>query len=505
MTNYIDAEIADLGEPPDWPEMDYGDADISDEAPDFGEPPDFFPVNFVPSEPPDLDDPADNYAPPGYLIGIPDSTLNMAFDSAGHENWPIEAPELEMPAMSSIEPSPGQMALDGFLAEDGVATASEQRMVALGYDLDQLDRDNPYFHLEPEEIEPDLEWEPEPGSFTPEPDLSAIAPTGEAIWEHYYAAVIAGQNIGGSEENLIARANEMNLVDARFLGYSDESGHHVGAIELAVDPATGQEYGQTLNVASFADVEQAATLYNELQGHVFDNSLPNYAIADLASHAALEHGNPLNWQFASEQDLALYNQLQAVEISTDEPPEPLMNDLLKEYAGVDLPMDANEGAFQYDPKPEQLVLNYGIDIESEREGKSYLGIVKEWDGGPRHGGGEEYRLIGVYDDRQTAESIAQDLWNLQQDVQELTGDAVLGWQAMGSMAYEIGVANDAIQQGEPLFAHPIPNAPSDPFEIQPTEVLFAQYENIQQEQTAEVEKAELQPDDATLIPHEIDF
>src|SRR5207244_1891258 len=141
----------------------------------------------------------------------------------------------------------------------------------------------------------------------------------------YYEAVVSGQNIGGSEESLVARAEELNLVDARFLGVSDDQGHHVKALELAVDPSTGAPYGQILNVASFEEVDQAARLYHELQGHVADHTLPNYAVADLASHAALEHGNPLDWQFATEQDLKLYELHQGLGISGDEPPEPLIN------------------------------------------------------------------------------------------------------------------------------------------------------------------------------------
>ncbi len=51
-----------------------------------------------------------------------------------------------------------------------------------------------------------------------------------------------------------------------------------------------------------------------------------------------------------------------------------------------------------------------------------------------------------------AQAVAQDLINMRHDVERLTGDPVAGYQAMASMAYEIGLAAELIQPGEVLFA-----------------------------------------------------
>jgi hypothetical protein len=132
-------------------------------------------------------------------------------------------------------------------------------------------------------------------------------------------------------------------------------------------------------------------------------------------------------------------------------------------------------------------------MSDDKEGNTLLSLAKEWDGGIHWGGGEEVRQIGVYGTPDLAQAVAQDLWALRNDVEQLYGDPVPGQQAMASMAYEIGVANGAIETGEPLFKNESGLAPADPFEIYPTKELFAEYEAKQLEQegqTIELDKGE---------------
>ena len=56
------------------------------------------------------------------------------------------------------------------------------------------------------------------------------------------------------------------------------------------------------------------------------------------------------------------------------------------------------------------------------------------------------------------------------------GDLAAGWQAMASLAYEIGTGSSQIDAGEPLFARP--DLPPDPFELQAADVLLAQYDAL---------------------------
>src|SRR5260370_30215780 len=107
-------------------------------------------------------------------------------------------------------------------------------------------------------------------------------------------------------------------------------------------------------------MNQAAALYETLQGYVADNSLPNYAIADYASFAALALGNELDWQQATDQQLALAAEgIAAAPI--DEPPVAMLDTLLQDYAGVDLSPYALESTFEYDPEPGDPGLEQRLD------------------------------------------------------------------------------------------------------------------------------------------------
>ncbi len=71
MTNYL-PDALDVGEQPDFLDFDPGEPPDWD-APDLGEPPDM-PDDWAP-EPSPLDEPPDDYTPPGYLIGVAEELL----------------------------------------------------------------------------------------------------------------------------------------------------------------------------------------------------------------------------------------------------------------------------------------------------------------------------------------------------------------------------------------------------------------------------------------------
>src|SRR5262249_2400181 len=150
----------------------------------------------------------------------------------------------------------------------------------------------------------------------------------------------------------------------------------------------------------------------------------------------------------------------------DDLPDGLADSLIQDYAGVDLSEYPQESAFDFAPEPTDGP-QYSVYVEPDPDGKAYLGLGKEWDGGLRAGGGEAYRLVSVYETTQMAQAVAKDLVNIRHDVERLTHDPTAGAQAMASMAYEIGVAAEMIQPGDPLFVDQPLDAPADPFEVQP--------------------------------------
>ncbi len=553
MVNYVDVDDLDLEEP-ELPAFEYDDAHVPDDVPDFGAPPDFMPDGFVSAEPPDWDEPPAAYVPPEWAVGLPASALDMPVEQL---SW---QPELDFETLAAPMPpeadrevvSREQPAAPELVAQAEVQPLEPGAPAALEVPADEV----------PDFWEAELKYDPafDDVQFSEALDLQSVVPSETSLWEQYYAAVVNGQNLGGSEAELVQRAVDMNLVDARFVGYSSPEGHHVGALELAHDPGTGQEYGQMLTVATFQDANQAAALYAELQSHTSSEGLPNYAIADLASFSALALGNELDWRPATEQELALGNL--DLGLPADEPPQPLMNDLILEHAGVDLSSYAPEGTFEFGQDPDGPDLLEGFDMTgadfdldksepapisleqelayyreaqvlpadeppasdldalirewagvnvsgyepipgwdqpffsyevgiTEREGVYDLELLKQVDGGVTLGGPEDYRVLGSYGDRAEAEALAQDMVNLRADVVGLTGDEVAGWQAMTSMAYEVGLSSEAIRPGEPLFAES-KDIPADPFEIRPTADLFAEYEAMQQQQV-EVSEPEHEP------------
>src|SRR5512135_616635 len=125
MTNYL-PDTLEIGESPDFLDFDPGEPPDWDD-PDLGEPPDM-PDDWV-SEPP-LDEPPDDYTPPGYLVGVADELLAVA--------PPLDAPDL--------------------------AHGEAQLSIDLAADPTQM------------------------------------------LWDTYVDSVVAGQNLGGSEADLIARA-----------------------------------------------------------------------------------------------------------------------------------------------------------------------------------------------------------------------------------------------------------------------------------------------------------
>src|SRR5450432_3795930 len=163
--------------------------------------------------------------------------------------------------------------------------------------------------------------------------------------------------------------------------------------------------------------------------------------------------------------------------SGDEPPDMLLDSLIHEYGQTGL-LELNDTMTVFDipPDPPQA-LDYGIDLVQTETGQMAVEFVKEVEGGLRYGGMEDRATISVHNDPAEAISIAQDLTSLRDEVWELTnGDITAGWQAMASMAYEIGTGTGQIQEGEALFART--DLPSDPFELMPAEAMLAQYEAL---------------------------
>src|SRR5579859_7554222 len=437
----------DTSREPDWPEDNWTPEAPPDDLPDLGDVPD----DFFTSEALNFDEPPDDYFPPPHLVGVPEEVLDVPFGFVPTGDAP------ELPQDEAFDPGllPGAE-IPEEVPNLAAVPAAELPQPALGENLGDS------------------------GSVMQNPDV-LVAPAAPSLWERYSDAFLAGRTLGGSEEAMLERANIINLQDAQFLGRSDEAGHHVSAVEMLVDPGSGERYGNVLDVATFQDAEQAEALYVELQGHVEDNSLPNYAVADLAAYAATERGTALDWHSVAEQDLAAYGVQGAAEEISDEPPPELIDSLNQEFAWLDpalfegeSPDYEREGYQDLDREP----LDYGVRMGEDARGYSTVELFKEWEGGLRSGGGEDSRVIGAYENPADAQAVATDLWQVQQDVEDLTGNRVAGWQMIGSLGYEIAQANGALQAGEPLFV--TIDGPADPFQVEPTQELFAQYQEMEQ-------------------------
>ena len=124
------------------------------------------------------------------------------------------------------------------------------------------------------------------------------------------------------------------------------------------------------------------------------------------------------------------------------------------------------------PGSAQITPDYNVALSGDDTDKTILELVKSWGGGPANGGGEAHRLIGTYSDGVEAGLLAQELLGLKREVAAMTGDTVAGNQAMVSLACEIALAGGLMQAGDLPFGM---DGPPDPFRVQPTDELFAQY------------------------------
>lgn len=154
-------------------------------------------------------------------------------------------------------------------------------------------------------------------------------------WERYLAAFPAERNPDVVEQELIDRAQALNVVDAQFVGVerTDETGvvtgYEVGCLEVSADVINGGYTGRYLEIGQFQDMPEAENLYHALQGEVHNGGLPTYAVHDYAEFAAHERGLPTAWREVDSETLAPFLEGQAVEREMDEPPLELHEQLVQ--------------------------------------------------------------------------------------------------------------------------------------------------------------------------------
>jgi hypothetical protein len=148
------------------------------------------------------------------------------------------------------------------------------------------------------------------------PDASAAEPAYEpsTTWERFLASFTPDQNPDTIEQEQRDRAQDLNLVDARFVGVEyqngtgEPTGYGVGCIEVYADAAQQDgAAGRYLEIAAFDDPLDAAALYDTLQTPADKGWIPNYSVHELANFAAGEHDLAEDWREATPDDLAIYN------------------------------------------------------------------------------------------------------------------------------------------------------------------------------------------------------
>ncbi len=157
-------------------------------------------------------------------------------------------------------------------------------------------------------------------------------------------------------QELIARAEELSLYDARFVGRNDLDdqgeviGHTIECLEIYRD-TNGGFSGQALDIAHYERQEDAERDYFELQGSIGDD-VPIYAVAALGALVAEQNGLPMDWREATAHDFERY----AFHLGLDQPndmpseeaaAEPILLSATLGAAGVNLDLVRQQEALEH--------------------------------------------------------------------------------------------------------------------------------------------------------------
>ncbi len=268
--------------------------DLPDEVADFFAP---SPDNWPPPEPPDDD----------WFAPEPPSESDMSPDFADllSELAALDKGAIPEPPDLAGSPSEAQMGLFDYAPEDDPFVPAE-------------------FNLGDTPIEA--------GEYAP-----------KNTWERYLAAFPAERNPDVVEQELIDRAQALNVVDAQFVGLerADDAGavtaYEVGCLEVSTDVVNGGYTGHYLEIGQFQDMAEAEKLYHELQGEVHNGGLPTYAVHDYAKFAAHEREMPTAWREVDSETLSPFLEGQAAERDMDEPPLELHEQLVQVAVEAELP------------------------------------------------------------------------------------------------------------------------------------------------------------------------
>ncbi len=164
-------------------------------------------------------------------------------------------------------------------------------------------------------------------------------------------------------QELIARAEELGLYDARFVGRNDLDdqgeivGHTIECIEIYRD-TNGSFAGQILEIAHYERQEDAERDYFELQGSV-GGDVPVYAVAALGALVAEQNSLPMDWREATGDDFERYELHRMLEMPDDMPSEeavadPVLLSAALSAVGVNLDLVRQQEALEHAQAVEAL-------------------------------------------------------------------------------------------------------------------------------------------------------
>ncbi len=164
-------------------------------------------------------------------------------------------------------------------------------------------------------------------------------------------------------QDLIARAEELGLYDARFVGRNDMDdqgevvGHTIECLEIYRD-TNGSFSGQVLDIAHYERQEDAERDYFELEGSV-GGDVPIYAVAALGALVAEQNGLSMDWREATGEDFERYELHRMLDLSNDVPSEeavaePVLLSAALGAAGVNLDLVRQQEALEHAQAVEAL-------------------------------------------------------------------------------------------------------------------------------------------------------
>lgn len=107
--------------------------------------------------------------------------------------------------------------------------------------------------------------------------------------------------------------------DARLIGVDRgeemaEARYEIGAIDLYADADTGDLGGSYIPIASFADMDEAEAVFDDLQEQLYEEGLAPWQVPDFAENKVFEmNPEPLNWRGAELAEYTAYEYVRDLE------------------------------------------------------------------------------------------------------------------------------------------------------------------------------------------------